>query len=149
MRTAISVAMGLLLVGAESVSGETLYTATPIGPLPGGATSMGTGINNSGQVAGTSEGTIEHAFLYRDGAPIDVGSLPGGSSSVAYAINNLGQVTGGGFLPGGFPGTWHAFIYSAGALTDLGMLGGLYAFGYGINDSGEVVGQVLDLIRRN
>jgi uncharacterized membrane protein len=38
------------------------------------------------------------------------------------------------------PANKHAFLYSNGAMTDIGTLGGSYASGSGINASGQITG---------
>ena len=35
---------------------------------------------------------------------------------------------------------YHAFLYSGSTMTDLGTLGGTNSYAFGINDSGQVVG---------
>lgn len=55
----------------------------------------------------------------------------------ATAINNSGQVAGFGFN-GPLD---HAFFYDKGKITDIGTLGGLTSFAYGINAKGQVVGE--------
>ena len=65
----------------------------------------------------------------------DLGAL-GGSQSAAYGINDRGQVVGEAETGGG---GYVAFLYSNGAMTNLGTLGGAYADG--INDSGQAVGE--------
>ncbi len=67
-----------------------------------------------------------------------LGGSPGGTTG--NAINSSGQVTGSSSTASNGPA--HAFLYSAGVTSDLGTLGGLAATGLGINDSGEVVGQI-------
>ena len=71
----------------------------------------------------------------------DVGSL-GGQPHETYGsgINSSGQVTGMSRLP---DGSFHAFLYSAGLITDLGTLGGSGSFGAALNDSGQVTGAAL------
>ena len=53
------------------------------------------------------------------------------------AINDSGQVVGYGTSGG----QTHAFLYSAGSLSDLGTLGGDYSYAFGLNDLGQVVGE--------
>ncbi len=82
-----------------------------------GIPGWGYGINDSGNVAGTSA----HAFLY-DGTMHDLGTL-GGTSSEARGINGSNQVTGYSSLAvsSGSHGQ-HAFLYD-GTMHDLGTLG--------------------------
>ena len=68
---------------------------------------------------------------------IDLGTL-GGSSSRATGINSNGQVVGYSLTAGR---DTHAFLYSGGLMTDLGILTfPLYSQANGINASGQVVG---------
>jgi probable HAF family extracellular repeat protein len=60
-----------------------------------------------------------------------------GEGVSAYGINTAGQITGCAPVSGG---TQHAFLYSAGTLTDLGTLGGASSCGYAINVHGDVTG---------
>ncbi len=67
----------------------------------------------------------------------DLGTL-GGIESYAWAINNAGQVVGWASTSSG---ERHAFLYSKGTMTDLGVLpGGTESFAQGINNAGQVVG---------
>jgi probable HAF family extracellular repeat protein len=106
---------------------------------PGGSSSAGYGINDSGQITGwvaTATGA-SRAFLYSGGTMIDLGTL-GGTISEGRGINNAGQVTGWSDLAG--DRDRRAFLYANGKMTDLGTLGGSYSEGRGINASGQVVG---------
>lgn len=110
-------------------------------------------INDSGQVAGISD--ADHAAVWTPdksgtgGTVTDLGTL-GGAESIAWGINDSGQVVGQSDVAGGsFP---HAFLYTpnqggtGGTMTDLGSLSPLdqqfdgSSIAYGINDSGQVVG---------
>jgi probable HAF family extracellular repeat protein len=80
-----------------------------------------------------------HAFLWRGGHMTDLGTL-GGSVSSALAINNHDAVVGYSLTASGVT---HAFLWRSGHLTDLGGLPGQpLSVATGINDSGEVVGQL-------
>ena len=61
---------------------------------------------------------------------VDLGTFSGATK--AYALNDSGQVVG--------ESSGKAFLYSGGALLDMGTLGGTTAVAYGINNSGVVVG---------
>jgi len=70
----------------------------------------------------------------------DLGTL-GGQYLVGLAINNSGEIVGYGDLA---DGTIHAFRWSpADGLQDIAP-GGHHSFAYGINDSGDIVGDWYD-----
>jgi len=118
-----------------------LYDGTmhDLGTL-GGTVSIGTGINDSGEVAGYSfnSGDVsERAFLYSNSTMRDIGTL-GGSSAIAMAINAIGEVTGYSTTA---EGTTHAFLYD-GTMHDLGTVPGVASTeAIALNDLGEVVGE--------
>ncbi len=141
----IGLALAALSVSVAASAQVQNYTAIDLGTLPGGYYSYAYGINNSGQVVGSSTTASgdQHAFLYSGGTMIDLGTLPGGSNSYAAGINNSGQVVGSSDFNGNPSFVSHAFLYSAGALTDLNNLvslpSGVYlTYPIGINDLGQI-----------
>ncbi len=109
----------------------------------------GAGINNVGQVVGTSGfvGNMTATGILRnvDGSVIDLGALPGYNygSTWATAVNDSGQVAGTSFSSTGW-GSGQAYIWSAnGGMQGLGSLvgPGTWSRAYGINASGQVVGE--------
>jgi probable HAF family extracellular repeat protein len=108
---------------------------------PGASSSYASGINNAGVAVGQVDtGTTSRAVTFSGGTAADLGSLgDSATSSYGSAINNSGQVAGVSYLAGN-SGAYHAFQYTAGAMLDLGTLGGANSYGRGINDAGSVVG---------
>lgn len=113
----------------------------------GGTFSAGNGINNSGQVVGSSETASGETRAFRtapnsviNSATDDLGTL-GGDFSSATDINDLGQVIGSSTTASG---ETRAFLTDANstidASDDLGTLGGDFSIAYSINESGLVVG---------
>lgn len=106
------------------------------------------GINAGGQVVGAaaSAHAYRRAFLFDAGTLIDL-PTPGGASAsaYAYAINASGQVAGTMRMAGARQ--WRAFLYSGGAMRDLGTMPTLDGrpvefdyFATAINSAGQVVG---------
>lgn len=137
--------------------------------LPQTDSSAAQAINDASHVTGSStdgQGTTPdtaqpfgtHAFLYRNGAMLDLGALArtsdGSDFSEGNGINNLDAVVGDSDTA--IPATNsqgrpcdlcgvanHAFLWQAGKIQDLGTLGGtagLDSRANAINDSGEIVG---------
>lgn len=124
------------IVGPDGAVGD-----TPLGTI-GGNSSIAFAINDSGQVTGSANNDILHAYITGPNGvgTKDLGTI-GGFSSGGYGINNSGQVVGYSYL-GGPRSNHHAFITGPNGegMTDLGTLGGRDSFAYGINDTGQVVG---------
>jgi probable HAF family extracellular repeat protein len=131
------------------------YAVVDLGTL-GGTTSFATGINRWGWVVGysaTAGDAASHAFLWRHGIMTDLGTLPGGVNSRANAINGTGEIVGSSdaltpsLSPAGDVVAPQAFLYSRGKLTDIDPDSHLSytpgSWAYGINDAGQVVGDVL------
>ncbi len=135
----------LALCVPAAVAAAPAYVAIPLGSL-GGVTTYGAAINAAGQVAGwaDTDGTgaaHRHAFLYANGAIINLGTLSGGSQSFAYALNDAGHVVGAS-NGSGVP-QLHAARFDGGTVTDLHiLLGGTISSAYGINAGGDFVGGV-------
>lgn len=104
----------------------------------GGSWSVAYGVNDAGQVVGTSLAGSGYsgAFLWQNGAMQNLGSLGGNGPSGALAINNAGRVVG--FSTNSTPQT-HAFLWNGG-MTDLGALSDGASYAYAISDTGMVAG---------
>lgn len=129
------------------VTGANGVGMTKLGTL-GGDTTSASAINDKGQVVGFANVSGNpHAFITStDGTSLtDIGILSGGNYSYATGINASGLVVGYSQVSVSSTLTEHAFITGADGvgMTDLGTLGGNASKAYGINDSGEVVGQSL------
>jgi probable HAF family extracellular repeat protein len=123
-------------------SGGKMTDLGTLGSTTASWTNEATAVNSLGATVGYSylaNGNF-HAFLYSNGVIKDLGTL-GGDWSEGYAINDSGEITGIAYTKGNVAG--HAFLYSNGAMKDLGTINkGPYTWGFGINTSGVVVGQV-------
>ncbi|HWT02705.1 MAG TPA: Calx-beta domain-containing protein [Pyrinomonadaceae bacterium] len=123
-------------------------TPEDLGVFPGGTHSEAYDINDDGDVVGVSEGAymetfFTHAFLYTDeGGMVDL--TPGVTTpSAAHGINNRAE----GAQVVGYKNNV-AFLWSGGVLKTLGSPANYaHSFGYGVNDSGAVVGSAKVLQR--
>jgi len=102
---------------------------------PANGTSFGRGINDSGQVTGTSYDPLgapprPRAVLFSAGSTIDLGTLPGASDCNPFSLNNAGQVVGYTTI-GGVYGT----LWAGGQVTKLGLNA------RDINNYGMIVGE--------
>jgi probable HAF family extracellular repeat protein len=128
---------------------------TDLGTL-GGAESLAAAINASGQVAGYSQAAdgSTNAFLWTPGGKDGVASNPqmknlgnlGSPACEGFSINSSGQITGYSDLSSSPTGLQHAFLYSGGKMSDLGVRLTVLvnSYGYGINALGHVVGLAYD-----
>ncbi|HTB13483.1 MAG TPA: hypothetical protein VK752_18010 [Bryobacteraceae bacterium] len=128
---------------------------TALPTLPGDTVGFALGINDLGQVVGstgdcsntvvTAVGLLAgpHAVLWENGSAIDLGNLGGKTMGKAAAINNRGEVAGFSDLA---DGTVHSFLWTRDAgMHDLGALNGdVLGDPAGINNSTQVVGGSCD-----
>jgi probable HAF family extracellular repeat protein len=150
----LAVAVGLPAAAAAPAAAATMYTITDLGSLGGGVT-HGLAINASGQVTGDSVSSQlvqipcpvqqyggakkcfthpDDAFEWSNGAMTDLGTL-GGNFSQGVAINGSGEVVGLSAAKNSGPGS--AFLSNGHGMHQLSAP----AVAYGINDSGQIVGQ--------
>jgi probable HAF family extracellular repeat protein len=135
------------LWAAFAISGcEPTDVIEDLGTL-GGFSSIGLGINQAGNVTGSSylsSGDPHfagmHAFRYVDGlGMIDVGALPPGNISQGNGINSGGILCGMSIVEGAVA---HAMCAnSLLTLNDIGTLGGEYSYAWDINDQGLITGE--------
>lgn len=108
-----------------------------LAPPPGSDNCLATGINDRGWITlqcNTFGGS--RAFLWKDGATVDIGGLGGGFTSV-NDVNNKGQVAGYGETP---EGSLTAFLWQGGSFSLLESLGG-GANARSVSESGLAAGE--------
>src|SRR5215471_1100622 len=113
------------------------YTFTTV-DVPGATSTIANGINDAGQiVGGFSDSTGGHGFLYTGGS---FTTLPGGFDY--HGINDAGQIVGSTFVQQ----TRVGFVLDTdGTITTFSVPNFGRTFAFGINDVGQIVGQVNNL----
>jgi probable HAF family extracellular repeat protein len=120
---------------------EVSYELVDLGTL-GGDASFALGLNNRGQVVGTSRTTgsprPQIAFSWDRGTMELLGTLEGSTFSRAFRANNRGVAVGEAFTPSGDS---RAIVWENGALRELPPRSGFSsAVANDVNDRGQVVG---------
>ncbi len=139
--------LGLVIAASVALSGtsalaEARYSLSNLDTL-GGNASFALGLNERGEVVGTSRTTSasrrQLAFRWRDGLMTNLGSLPGSTFSRAFEINARGSAVGEAFTPS--PERSRAVLWENGRIRDLGALpGASSAVANDINARGQVAG---------
>jgi probable HAF family extracellular repeat protein len=137
-----------------------LYQINEILPIsPGHDRTIATGINDIGQVVGTSlsssggyDAPPTRAFMWQAGTAINLGDLPGEPDfSFARSINNAGWIVGSSGQSGieNAPYSTHpferAFVWHDGIMENLGYppgFGASHTQAIAINNAGQVIGNV-------
>ncbi|RSL17681.1 putative HAF family extracellular repeat protein [Edaphobacter aggregans] len=109
-----SILLFLILFACASQVIAQVYQITDLGTLPSQTSSSAVGINQLGQIAGSSG---NHAFLYSNGTMTDLGFLPGSNQASASAINNSGQIVGTYGLTT-LQGRTLGFLWDSGVISD-------------------------------
>ena len=117
-----------------------------LGPILGTPESDAADINDAGLITGWMGNAMihdAHGFVWDGEEVLDIGVIAGGYTAVPKAINNCGEVRGYGKVPHEDPPGWqkHAFLWSEGEMTDLGLLPTFTrSLAYDLNDWTQVVG---------
>jgi probable HAF family extracellular repeat protein len=119
----------------------------PLEPPAGAVIECAVGINNRGQILGSTylrEANL--AYLWDpQGGWQDLGRLPSFTDTYPVAINGVGQVCGNaGINPGDVTAVYRAFRWTSGRMEALPLLGSQNSEAAALNDAGHVVGDADD-----
>lgn len=99
------------------------------------------GINDGGEVVGSGflAGGGPRAFRWERGVlrPLDI---PGAVASAAHAIGASGDIAGGYAVAGAPPSQWRTFLWTRGAVRDLGPYPSGTGVGFAVEKHAQVVG---------
>ncbi|HJP05147.1 MAG: hypothetical protein CL799_12925 [Chromatiales bacterium] len=129
--------LGITLFLVSAALNAATYNLTQLQSLSAGGDSLAYGLNDNGTVVGQSYNSTTaqlEAVVWSSGTVVSIGV-----KGLARAVNNSGVVIGetgtATLLSDG-----EAFMWQAGAYTNLGTLGGSIAGAYDINESGVITG---------
>jgi probable HAF family extracellular repeat protein len=132
---------GAVVGQSQTAAGQThtfLYENGQLRDIdPDALFSAGLAINDAGQITGVRAvpGSGSTAYRYLNGRFEDI-NAPGMQSSIGRLINRAGDVAGSITMQA----EQHAFLFSGGALGDIGTLGGPNAFPSAMNDLAQIAG---------
>ena len=138
-RVMVAVNLGIAgLVIASPAAASTEYTVTDLGTL-GGIGSTAAGVNESGDVAGTSNTSWgePHGFRWRDGVMAGIHAM-GGWGAEAFDVSDDGWVVGSAATSAG---TWVAMYWFGADPHPVGTLGGGTSQAFAINGEHVIVGR--------
>ena len=105
------------LVATTLTSPAQTYNLKDLGAIPGDTSSVGYGLNASGEAVGTSAGGAATATLFGNGQAISLDNTTG-DVSIAAAINKNGEVAGS-YYNSLIAMPFHAFVVSGGTFFDI------------------------------
>ena len=114
------------------------YTVIDLGTFGTVQSAQAFELNEAGHVVGYA---AARPFLWQNGAKTDLGTL-GGPSAMANALNDNGQIVGHSTFAVGSPG--HAVLWQNGTITNLtpDLPAGQGSSATGINEAGQIVGNI-------
>ena len=130
------IAVGTMAAPAASAAPPS-YTIADIGPA--GVDSYAWGLNGTPVVVGQAQAAGGYgAFRWQGGTTAPLDSLNNSGNGIARAVNASGLVVGGSY--DGLGGS-HAVSWTGTAVTDLGTFTSNYSEAFGVNASGQIVGE--------
>ena len=141
-RVLVAVNLGIAgLVSASPATASTQYTVIDLGTL-GGAGSTAAGVNESGDVAGTSNTSWgePHGFRWRDGVMTGIHSM-GGWGAEAFDVSDDGWVVGSAATSAG---QWVGMYWFGADPHPVGTLGGGSSQAFAISGAHVIVGRSTD-----
>ena len=129
------------LMSVTGAYAQTSYSITDLGVLPGLAGSTASGINDRGDITGSSVTPMNQptGFLLRDGVMVSIGKLPSGTYSQGMSVNFSGYVVGCGDST--TPES-QALLFRNNTLTNIAPNSSNNVCAIYINDAGTIVGDL-------